>query len=426
MKKLPRFTFGMGDRFGHQGSAQLQVVLDGRARGIDVAPVWNKSKREHTLIGSEPQSLREEADAAVSALSYDGAYFVDADHVNFDTVDDFIACSDFFTLDVAEQLGQPPLSEDKADAYALALSKIDAIPGFEELNMPIYAPALIRSYGGAVEAAGRLYRKIKDTKGDNEFAIEVSMDETDQAQLPNEMLGILCMLSAEGVPAQTIAPKFSGRFNKGVDYVGDLAVFTKEFEDDLRALAFAVKHFELPETLKLSVHSGSDKFSLYPIIRDLVEKYNAGLHLKTAGTTWLEEAIGLAEAGDEGVSLVASVYAEAMGKLDELTGPYATVLDIDLKQLPSVEETKAWTSEQWVNALDHDPTIGGFNSSMRQLFHVSFKLVAKNSNFYELLKEHADIINRRVHQNLFNKHLLRIFPAEVSHIVEADAHSSSV
>ena len=83
MKKLPRFTFGMGDRFGHQGEAQLQAVLDGRAQGLELAPVWNKSKREHTLIGTQPQSLRDEADAAVQALGYDGAYFVYADHINF-------------------------------------------------------------------------------------------------------------------------------------------------------------------------------------------------------------------------------------------------------------------------------------------------------------------------------------------------------
>ena len=124
MKKLPRFTFGMGDRFGHQGEAQLQAVLDGRAQGLELAPVWNKSKREHTLIGTQPQSLRDEADAAVQALGYDGAYFVDADHINFETVDDFLACSDFFTLDVAEELGKPPVSAETAADYETALLKL--------------------------------------------------------------------------------------------------------------------------------------------------------------------------------------------------------------------------------------------------------------------------------------------------------------
>ena len=87
---------------------------------------------------------------------------------------------------------------------------------------------------------------------------------------------------------QTIAPKFTGRFNKGVDYVGDLDQFAREFEEDLLVIDFAVKEFGLPKELKLSVHSGSDKFSIYPIIAEAIAKYDKGIHLNTAGTTWLE------------------------------------------------------------------------------------------------------------------------------------------
>ncbi len=89
------------------------------------------------------------------------------------------------------------------------------------------------------------------------------MDETDTPQTPQELLLILTVLADEGVPVQTIAPKFTGRFNKGVDYVGDVAQFENEFRDDLAVIAYAVKKFRLPANLKLSVHSGSDKFSLY-------------------------------------------------------------------------------------------------------------------------------------------------------------------
>ena len=73
--------------------------------------------------------------------------------------------------------------------------------------------------------------------------------------------------------------------------------FEKEFNDDLAVIAFAVKRYGLPENLKLSVHSGSDKFSIYGAIRRALKRHNAGLHIKTAGTTWLEELIGLAEVG---------------------------------------------------------------------------------------------------------------------------------
>jgi tagaturonate epimerase len=109
------------------------------------------------------------------------------------------------------------------------------------------------------------------------------------------------MISREGIPVQTIAPKFTGRFNKGGDYVGDLTQFEKEFDEDLSVIAFAIREFGLADTLKLSVHSGSDKFSIYSIINRLIKKHDCGLHVKTAGTTWLEEVIGLAESGGEGL-----------------------------------------------------------------------------------------------------------------------------
>src|ERR1700755_712941 len=128
-------------------------------------------------------------------------------------------------------------------------------------------------------------------------------------QTPVELLLILAMIQIEEIPVQTIAPKFTGRFNKGIDYRGDVAQFEKEFDEDLSVIAFAIREFGLPPTLKLSVHSGSDKFSLYPIINRLIKKHEAGLHVKTAGTTWLEEVIGLAESGGEGLELVKEVYA---------------------------------------------------------------------------------------------------------------------
>jgi hypothetical protein len=126
------------------------------------------------------------------------------------------------------------------------------------------------------------------------------MDETDIAQTPLELLIILAAAADEGIPLQTIAPKFSGRFNKGVDYAGDVSQFAREMEFDLAAIAHAVRQYGLPGNLKLSIHSGSDKFSVYPAIHSALKKCNAGVHLKTAGTTWLEEIIGLAEAGERG------------------------------------------------------------------------------------------------------------------------------
>lgn len=416
MKQLPRFTFGMGDRFGRQGEAQLRSVLDARALGMEVAPVWNKSKREHTLIGTKPQSLRDEADAAVRALDYDGPYFVDADHITIETVDDFIDCSDFFTLDVADSLGKPPSNVDNVARYESALVELGTveIEGMDPVTFDSEsAVTLVNAYGAAIEAAKELYLKISGARPDGDIAIEVSMDETEIPQGPKELLGILRLLALEEIPAQTIAPKFTGRFNKGVDYVGDIRQFTAEFESDLHVVDYAIRNFGLPASLKLSVHSGSDKFSLYPIIKDMVSRHNAGLHIKTAGTTWLEEVIGLAEAGGTALEFIKELYVDALDQFDALTAPYSTVLDIDLNQLPTAEEASSWRSEDVVAMVEHDQSNPRFNSSLRQFLHVAFKLAAKAGERYiNLLEANAAVINRRVHHNLYQKHILKVIPEQ--------------
>jgi len=291
--QLPRFSMGIGDRFAHQGRAQLAAFTKAKQLGVDVAPVWNKSNREHLIVHSEPPSVRVEADAAVKALGWSGAYFVDADHIGLKTVDGFIGSSDFFTLDVADFIGKPA---EEADIRAFVADQRKFagtlnVPGIERpLDVPeSRIEEIARKYLYAVKEAGKIYRHIEAAKGKGKFITEVSMDETDQPQAPVDLLFILAAIAREGVPVQTIAPKFTGRFNKGVDYVGDVAQFEKEFNDDLAVIAFAVKTFGLPAELKLSVHSGSDKFSIYGPIRRAVRKQNAGLHIKTAGTTWLEE-----------------------------------------------------------------------------------------------------------------------------------------
>src|SRR5580692_6564357 len=109
---LGKISFGMGDRFGHQGKAQLQACVRATELGAEVVPVWNKSNREHSFIGTEPASLRAEADAAVKALGWKKSYHVDADHIRLETVDRFIAPSDFFTIDVADSIGKPAAGTD--------------------------------------------------------------------------------------------------------------------------------------------------------------------------------------------------------------------------------------------------------------------------------------------------------------------------
>ncbi len=411
---LKKYTFGMGDRFAHQGQAQLAAILKARDAGLSINPVWNKSNREHTLVKTKPEDLRAEADAAVAALGWKDAYYVDADHIGLKTVDGFVKSSDFFTVDVADFVGHPA-SAESVDTFVASMAPYLgelAIPGIAE---PFHLTTeSVREVAGkfllAVQEAGKIYRRILERKESPEFVTECSVDETDKPQTPVDLFLILAMIAREGIPAETIAPKFTGRFNKGVDYVGDVAQFEKEFEADLCVIAYAVKEFGLPATLKLSVHSGSDKFSLYPVINRLIKKHNAGLHVKTAGTTWLEEVIGLAEAGGEGLEIAREIYGAAVRRFDELTAPYAPVIDIDKGRLPAASTVDHWDSATYVAALRHDPKNPAYNLHFRQLIHVSFKIAAEmGSRYTDALKANEAIIARNVTTNLFDRHILPIF-----------------
>jgi tagaturonate epimerase len=408
---IQRYTFGIGDRFAHQGHAQLRAILHARDAGIDVYPVWNKSNREHSIIKSKPDDVRAEADAAVAALGFAGAYYVDADHIGLKTVDPFIRASDFFTLDVADFTAKPA-EADALEAFSKAVRRSLSIPGIER-PFDLTEKTVLGAAGKfllAVQEAGRIYRHIEEKKGRGGFITEVSVDETDAPQNPMELFLILAMIAEEGIPVQTIAPKFTGRFNKGVDYAGDLAQFEREFDEDLSVIAFAIHEFGLADTLKLSVHSGSDKFSIYPIINQLVKKHNVGLHVKTAGTTWLEEVIGLAESGGEGLELVKEIYAHAHDHFAELAAPYSSVIDIDPEQLPESESVNEWSSAQFANALRHIESSPQYNPNFRQLLHVGFKVAAgMGKRFTGALEANKEIVGMNVTQNLFDRHLKPIF-----------------
>lgn len=407
---LGKYSFGIGDRFGHQGKAQLAALIEARRQGWDVTPVWNKSHREHSIIGTEPADVRREADAAVAACNWKEPYFVDADHIGLANVDAFTDGSDFFTLDVADEIGQPA-EESLLDAFVakherlIGTLQMPGIPEALDVDRERFSE-IAGQYLGAVAEAGRIYRHIEATKGPDNFVTEVSMDETDAPQGPIEMLVILAAIADEGIPARTIAPKFTGRFNKGVDYVGDAGVFAREFERDLAVIAYAVNEFGLPADLKLSVHSGSDKFCIYEPIRKLLHKHDAGLHLKTAGTTWLEEVIGLALAGGDALTLVKEIYAAALRRMDELCGPYATVIDIDKAALPGVEDVAAWNGPKLAETVRHDPSSAIYNPSVRQLLHVGYKIAAEfGPRFTQALEAHEEIIAEQVKANIYERHL---------------------
>ena len=232
---------------------------------------------------------------------------------------------------------------------------------------------------GAQEAA-KIYRHIEQKKGVGNFVTEVSMDETDEPQSPEELLFILAALADEKVPLQTIAPKFTGRFNKGVDFIGDVGQFNKEFEEDVC------------------------------IIRYCVKKFDAGLHVKTAGTTWLEELIGLAKSGEDGLNIAKELYCKALDRMDELCDPYAAVIDIVVSRLPSKEAVGEWSAKAFSDALKHDQTCAAYNPHFRQLLHVGYKIAAEmGSKFTDALKNYESAIAPLVAENIYEGHIKPIF-----------------
>jgi hypothetical protein len=414
MKILGRYSIGLGDRFGHQGCAQLKAIIAASEKGIDITPVWNKSNREHNTIGTQPADVRTEADFVIKKAGFKKPYFVDADHINLDTVDRFIDCSDFFTIDVASYIGKKAGEEEineflsGVEKYIGELKIAGTKLSFNTSKSQIRE--ISEKYLFAAIKAYDIYRKIEKIKGKGNFIIEVSMDEVPHPQTPVELFFILKMLADENIPVQTIAPKFSGRFNKGVDYVGDPLLFAREFESDLIIIDYAIKEFGLPENLKMSIHSGSDKFAIYPHIGSIIKKSDKGVHLKTAGTTWLEEVIGLAGSGGEALEFVKEIYSKSLEKIDELCAPYADVIDINVSLLPSKQEISNWTSLKFSDSLRHVSGNRDYNPNMRQLIHVAYKIAAlQMKDYFRLLDTNEKTVSACVYENIYNRHICRLF-----------------
>jgi len=412
--KLPKYSIGTGDRFGCQGKAQLKAVMKAKEKNLDIAIVWNKSHREHMIIGTKPADVLNEAEVTVKELNWNGKYYVDADHVSLSNIDVFIDYCNFFTLDVADIIGQKA-SNKEIMSFIEKFKRYNGEIRLPNLNEHLLVNdeilhAIAAKYLLAIKEAGRIYRKIVKKKGMNNFITEISMDETSKPQTPIEIFFILAALAEEKIPIQTIAPRFYGKFIKGVDFVGDVEIFRKEFELILAIIQHAIQEFSLPDNLKLSVHSGSDKFSIYGVINRALKKYDAGLHLKTAGTSWLEELIGLAMAGGEGLEIAKEIYVKAYDRYEELCTPYATVIDIEKQRLPLPEKARNWNSEAFISALRHDASCKDYNPDFRQLLHVGYKIAAEMGTRYtEALRKFEDIIAQNVTQNIYERHIKGLF-----------------
>ena len=286
-------SFGFGDRLGLATPGHIAAVT-----GTKLAPIFaQQSVRENARTGRTPQQVIDDARRAVEAAGWTGAWGADADHLK--TVDDlppFVAAGyTFYTIDPGAQV------DNSADAAAVPLLQVKikdranwdelgavylqktAIPGLPAFEVETLLRAVVK-YGPAIDHAVTMYRRLSELM--QAFDFEVSVDETDSPTTALEHYFIANELRRRGVNFTSLAPRFIGRFEKGVDYIGDLDALDVEMAKHAAVTA----HFG---TYKLSLHSGSDKFSVYPLIR---KHWGDRIHVKTAGTSYLEALRTLAVA----------------------------------------------------------------------------------------------------------------------------------
>jgi len=307
-------AFGCGDRLGLATPGHVRAVRKALQQGsaqADVVPVFaQQSIREMARSGRTPEQVLDDATWGVFQEGWRAGFGADADHLK--TTADVDVCVDagytMYTVDPGDHVDNEAVTAALDDLVrrveALPWDVLESSP--EELRSAYLGrtfdlgdgvvirfseETLLRAaakYGRAVAHSTTMYRHLLGRMGDpvsgQSCELEVSVDETETPTTPEEHFFVASELRRLGVRCVSLAPRFVGRFEKGVDYIGDVKQFEKEFARHV-AIARALGPY------KLSVHSGSDKFSIYPIVARLAGDL---VHLKTAGTSYLEALRALA------------------------------------------------------------------------------------------------------------------------------------
>ncbi len=371
-------SFGFGDRLGLATPGHIASV-----KGTKFAPIFaQQSVRENTRTGRTPQQVMDDAKRAVDAVKWESAWGADADHLK--TVDDippFIAAGyTFFTVDPGEHVDNGA-DTDSVDALKQKVASLN----WDELSA-LYlsgngeqawgqfdAESLMRAtvkYGRAVAHAVSMFKRLSELK--ESFDFEVSVDETDSPTTPLEHFFIVNELTRKSVKFTSLAPRFIGRFEKGVDYIGDLNALDVE----LSKHAAVTAHFG---SYKLSLHSGSDKFSVYPLV---AKHWGERLHVKTAGTSYLEALRVLAKHEPD---LFTKIYA--LGRERYETDKKTYHVSAELDKLPKTDDLPALLNDFHAREILHVT----FGSALAQ-YGVELKaaLVRHDQAYFDDLKTHFD------------------------------------
>jgi hypothetical protein len=374
-------SFGFGDRLGLATPGHIAAV-----RGTGLAPVFaQQSVRENTRTGRTPQQVLDDARRAVEAAGWDAPWGADADHLK--SVDDFPpfveAGYTLFTIDPGEYV------DNAASSYPLPVLQ-EKVKGLEweplesrylqsareEPWRQFDKESLLRAavkYGRAIAHTATLYHRLRTMK--DEFDFEVSVDETDAPTTPLEHYFIANELTQAGVRFTSLAPRFIGRFEKGVDYIGDLTALDAEMAHH----AAVTRNFG---TYKISLHSGSDKFSVYPL---LVKHWGSRLHIKTAGTSYLEALRTFAVTEPD---LFDRLWALGLERYAEDRATYH--VSADPGKIPS--------------GLSFSDLLDNFHA--REILHVTFgsALMKFGAEIKAALVKHMDVYNGNL-QKHFRRHL---------------------
>lgn len=371
-------SFGFGDRLGLATPGHIASV-----KGTKFAPIFaQQSVRENTRTGRTPQQVMDDAKRAVDAAKWDSAWGADADHLK--TVDDippFIAAGyTFFTVDPGEHVdnGADTDSVDvlKQKVSALGWDELSALylsGGGEQVWGQFEAESLMRAtvkYSKAVQHAVSMFKRLSELT--DAFDFEVSVDETDSPTTPLEHFFIANELTRKGVKFTSLAPRFIGRFEKGVDYIGDLNALDVEMSKHAAVTA----HFG---TYKLSLHSGSDKFSVYPLV---AKHWGERLHVKTAGTSYLEALRVLAKHEPD---LFTKIYTLGHERYETDKKTYHVSAELD--KLPKTDDLSSLLEDFHAREVLHVT----FGSALAQ-YGVELKaaLVKHDDAYFDGLKVHFD------------------------------------
>lgn len=373
-----RKSFGFGDRLGLATPGHFAA-----ARKFDFAPIFaQQSIREMERTQRTPQEVMQAAVSALTKLGYDKPWGADGDHLKLPEHVDRTAAAGFcfFTLDPSAHVGKGKLTPE---LEALYVGKKLDVPGLKTVQFDRASlQRAAEKYAAALEHVGMMGRHIAKTMGARPFEIEVSVDETDEPTSVAEHLFIGMELKRHKVPnVVSVAPRFIGDFEKGVDYKGDL----KKFEASLREHVMVAKHCG---PYKISIHSGSDKFAVYPIIGRVCGNE---LHVKTAGTSYLEALRVVARTDTK---LFAEIVEFSRGRFDTDRASYhISATPETVRALPKYSGPK--DEPKFL-----DEVVG------RQLLHVTFGSVLTHPSFkpriLEILQKHADL-----HLELLDKHLTK-------------------